>query len=147
MVAIKTQGGFLLSRIRSLSGRCFERMLKSNSMDAFNGPQGRILYVLWEKGEMPITEIAHLTGLAKTTLTSMLARMEVQGLLLRIPNPQNRRQIIICLTDRARAYRQSYEQVSDQANELFYKGFTEPEIRAFERTLMRIIENLEDDEP
>ena len=116
-------------------------------MDAFNGPQGRILYVLWEKGEMPITEIAHLTGLAKTTLTSMLGRMEEQGLIRRTPNEHNRRQTIVRLTDRAREYRQSYEQVSDQANEVFYKGFTEPEIRAFERTLMRIIDNLEGDEP
>ena len=133
----------MLSRIRSLSGRSFERMLRANGMDAFNGPQGRILYVLWERGEMPISDIAHLTGLAKTTLTSMLSRMEEQGLIRRIPNEHNRRQIIVRLTDRAREYRDSYEHVSDQANELFYKGFTEPEIRAFERTLMRIIDNLE----
>lgn len=146
MIPIKTQGGFLLTRIRNLSGRIFERMLKQSGIEAFNGPQGRILYVLWERGEMTITEIGRLTGLAKTTLTSMLDRMEAQHLLTRTPDPHNRRQIIIRLTDVARGYREEYDSVSEQANEVFYKGFSVDEIRAFERTLLRIIENLEEAE-
>jgi hypothetical protein len=45
---MKTSGGFLISQIHQLKGRVFEKMLKDIGLEAFNGAQGRILYVLWE---------------------------------------------------------------------------------------------------
>ena len=44
-----TQGGFLITRIKQVGGRVFERILAEKKIDAFNGAQGRILYVLWQK--------------------------------------------------------------------------------------------------
>ena len=140
---MKTYGGFLISQIKQLQGRTFEKMLKESNVDAFNGAQGRILYVLWEHERLTISEIGRLTSLAKTTLTSMLDRMEESGLVERIPDKQNRRQIIISITKKARNYRKAYDQVSDKMNELFYQGFTEEEISEFEEKLKRIINNLE----
>ncbi|MGF7141692.1 DNA-binding MarR family transcriptional regulator [Anaerotaenia torta] len=140
---MKTSGGFLLSQIHQLNGRAFEKLLKESQVDAFNGPQGRILYVLWEKDKLPITEIGRLTSLAKTTLTSMLDRMEESGLVERIPDKENRRRIFIRITEKAKAYREQYDAVSQQMNHLFYKGFAEEEIEAFEALLRRIKDNLE----
>ena len=113
-------------------------------MDAFNGAQGRILYVLWEHERLTITEISRLTSLAKTTLTSMLDRMEAAGLVLRVPDPTNRRQIFVELTEAARGYRAAYDRVSDESNEVFYRGFDEAEVMALEAQLRRIIKNLEE---
>ncbi|MCL2560645.1 MAG: MarR family transcriptional regulator [Turicibacter sp.] len=140
---MKKQGGFLMSQIRHLSGRTWEKMLKDSGVDMFNGAQGRILYVLWEHGQLTITEIGKLTSLAKTTLTSMLDRMEAAGLIERVPDKNNRRQIFIVITDKAKAYREKYDQLSEQMNDVFYAGFAEAEIRDFEDKLRRIIENLE----
>lgn len=140
---IKTYGGFLISQIRQLQGRVFEKMLKDSGIDAFNGAQGRILYVLWEHEKLTISEIGRLTSLAKTTLTSMLDRMENIGLIIRIPDNQNRRQIYISITEKAKEYRQAYDLVSKQMDELFYKGFEEKEIEDFENKLRKIIKNLE----
>ena len=39
MVATKTYGGFLMSRIRHLSGRVGEKLLKESGVDLFNGVQ------------------------------------------------------------------------------------------------------------
>ena len=119
-------------------------MLKESGVDAFNGAQGRILYVLWENGTLTITEIGRLTSLAKTTLTSMLDRMEESGLVERTPDKRNRRQTLISITDKAREYRELYDRVSERMNELFYQGLSEPEIAELERMLNRIIANLED---
>lgn len=140
---LKTYGGFLISQVRQLSGRTFEKMLRDSGVDAFNGPQGRILYVLWEHDRLTITEIGRLTGLAKTTLTSMLDRMEQAGLVTRVPDPGNRRQILISITELAKGYRAQYDQVSERMNRQFYQGFTGQEIEAFEHMLGRIIDNLE----
>ncbi|NLL38427.1 MAG: MarR family transcriptional regulator [Clostridiaceae bacterium] len=139
----KTYGGFLLSRVRHLSGRVFEKLLKESGVDIFNGAQGRILYVLWEHGQLTITEISRLTSLAKTTLTSMLDRMETGGLIERIPDKRNRRQILVSVTEKAKGYREKYDLISDKMNEIFYDGFTDDEIISFENHLRRIIKNLE----
>ena len=143
---MKTDGGFLMSQIRHLSGRIWEKLLRESGVDAFNGAQGRILYVLWEHGDLTITEIGKLTSLAKTTLTSMLDRMESGGLISRVPNKKNRRQIFIILTDKAREYREKYDWLSDQMNEAYYCGFSETEVTELEDKLRRIVENLEAEE-
>ena len=140
---MKTRGGFLVSQIKQLQGRVFEKMLRQSGVDAFNGAQGRILYVLWEHESLTISEIGRLTSLAKTTLTGMLDRMEESGFVRRTPDPRNRRQVIVSITEKARDYRQAYDLVSDRMNTLFYQGFTETEVAEFEDRLRRIIHNLE----
>ena len=112
-------------------------------MEAFNGAQGRILYVLWERDKMTISEISRLTSLAKTTLTSMLDRMERAGLVTREPDTLNRRQVFIRITEKARLYRTDYEAVSSRMNALFYEGFSPDEIGSLEALLERLIANLD----
>lgn len=131
-----------MSQIRQVSARVFERMLKDAGLDAFNGPQGRILYVLWESGTLTISEIARRTSLAKTTLTSMLDRMEASGLVRRTPDPNNRRQTHVTITERAREYRQAYDGVSEAMSECYYEGFSEAEVRHFENMLQKVLTNL-----
>lgn len=138
-----TKGGFLISRIKQLGGRLFDRMLAEADIDAFNGAQGRILYVLWQQDGVTISHISSQTSLANTTLTSMLDRMEQSGLITRSPAPGDRRALLICLTDRARALRQDYDRISQQMNERYYSGFSEEEIRQFEQYLQRVLDNLE----
>lgn len=93
------------------------------------------MYVLWEQGELSITDIARLTSLANTTLTGMLDRMEAQGLVVRIPDQRNRRRILIQLTPKARRLQDAYDEVSEKNNAIFYAGFTQSEIQQFEAML------------
>lgn len=142
----ETNGGFLISQIKQVSGRIFEKLLVRAGVDAFNGPQGRILYVLWQGDNVPIAELSKKTGLAKTTLTSMLDRMEHSGLLRRGYDTADRRQIRISLTEQARELQDAYEAVSRSMSEIYYEGFTDGEILAFEDALRRILKNLNDKE-
>ena len=135
-----------MSQIRHLSGRIWEKLLKDSGVDIFNGPQGRILYVLWEHGDLTITEIGKLTSLANTTLTSMLDRMEAGGLIERVPDKVNRRQIFIKVTKKTMEYREKYDMLSDRMSEAYYRGFSEKEIKDFEKKLRKIITNLETEE-
>ena len=135
-----------MSQIRHLSGRIWERLLKESGVDIFNGAQGRILYVLWEHGDLTITEIGKFTSLAKTTLTSMLDRMEANDLIKRVPDKKNRRQIFIVVTDKTKEYREKYDWLSNKMNEAFYQGFSDSEINEFEDKLKKIVKNLETEE-
>lgn len=138
----ETQGGFLISQIKQVSGRIFEKLLVSAGVEAFNGAQGRILYVLWQEDGIPIVELARKTGLAKTTLTSMLDRMESTNLIVRVFDKSDRRQIRISLTEKAHELSGEYDKVSREMNEIYYAGFSDEEIKAFENGLRRILQNL-----
>ena len=114
---MERRGGFLISKINQLGGRKFERILQEQGIDAFNGAQGRILYVLWQRDGMRATEIAKESGLAKTTLTSMLSRMREQGLVSFSENEGDGRSFLV---------------------------FSAQEVELFEGFLVRILTNLEE---
>lgn len=138
----KTNGGFLISQIKQIQGRIFEKLLNEAGMFELNGAQGRILYVLWQENNLPIVELSKRTGLAKTTLTSMLDRMENQGHILRNYDTKDRRQIRITLTEKAIALNNAYINVSSQMNEIFYENFSDEDIISFEKSLNKILKNL-----
>ena len=141
---MERQGGFLITRIKQVGGRIFERILAQKNIDAFNGAQGRILYVLWHEDGTPISELSRETGLAMTTLTGMLDRMETSGLVRRDRGDTDRRKILIFLTERAKALKDDYDEVTKEIGNIYYKGFTEEEIRQFEAYLRRILANVEE---
>jgi len=143
---MKAEGGYLISQIKQVSGRIFEKMLINAGIDEFNGAQGRILYVLWQNDNIPIVELSRKTGLAKTTLTSMLDRMESSNLISRVYDSRDRRQIKIILTEYAKSLSDRYEDVSEQMVCVYYDGFTEEEITFFEDTLKRVLNNLQQKE-
>lgn len=142
----KTDGGILITKIKQLQGRIFEKLLTAHGISEFNGAQGRILFVLWETDGIPISELARRTGLAKTTLTSMLDRMEQKELITRVYSPADRRTVKIRLTKKASKLQEHYEQVSDEMNQIFYRGFCDEEIFALEAGLRKVLANLTEKE-
>ena len=138
----RTNGGFLVGKIKQIQGRVFEKLLTDHGISEFNGAQGRILFVLWDQDGISIRELSDRTGLAKTTLTSMLDRLEHSGHILRAADPKDRRSMRIHLTERARGLREQYDAVSMEMNDLFYRGFSDEEILTFEHNLRRILDNL-----
>ena len=132
---------------KNLQDRVFEKILTAQGIEAFNGAQGRILYVLWQEDGVPIKTIAERCGLAITSLTTMLERMEKSGLIIRQQDSGDKRKTLIFLTDKAKALKEDYDAVSDRMSTIFYQGFTEEEIRNFEEHLERIRLNLEGWQP
>lgn len=140
---METKGGFYISQIKQLQDRIFGRLLAEAGLE-INGSQGRILFVLWKEEGLTMSEIGKRTSLANNTLTSIIDRMASREMLIRRPDASNRRQIRIYLTDSARHMKKKYEEVSQEMNQLFYRGFGEEEVGKFESILNRVLENLKD---
>lgn len=120
---MKTNGGFLVTKIKQLGDRIFEKILSEKNIDAFNGAQGRILYVLWQKDGISIRSLSTKCGLAITSLTTMLERMENQGLISRVQSETDKRKTLLFLTEKAHALKGEYDSVSDEMGSIYYKGF------------------------
>ena len=134
--------GIQITLIKQHLGRLLDKMLTEQGIHEFNGPQGRILYVLWNHDFISIQELAKGTGLANTTLTSMLDRMEQKQLIRRTPDSNDRRKYLIALTPKARSLEKKYRTVTDQMTELTYQGFTVNEITQLEEYLERVLDNV-----
>lgn len=141
---MNNNGGYLINQIQKISSRKFNELLKEKNIDEFNGSQGVILYSLWNNKELTIKEIGKITGLAKTSLTSMLDRMEEKGLIRRKDNSEDKRSIKIMLTDKAKELEKDYNDISNKMSNIFYKTFSDKEINEIENYLERIISNLEE---
>lgn len=137
------QGGFLIAKIHQLTGRIFNRLLRDHGITELNTAQGRIMFVLWRNDGLPISDLAEKTGLGKSTLTSMLDRLESRGFLRRVPCKEDRRSIRIFRTEKDRSLEEDHVRVSRHMTRLFYDGFSEEEIDRLEKNLERILENLE----
>jgi DNA-binding MarR family transcriptional regulator len=138
---LETKGGFYISQIKQLQDRIFERLLLENGIE-INGGQGRILFVLWKKDNLTISEISEKISLAKNTVSVVINGMVNKGIVERNINPQNRRQSLVSLTEYAKSLQEKYEMVSQQMNLLFYEGFSKDEQEQFENYLARILETL-----
>jgi MarR family transcriptional regulator, organic hydroperoxide resistance regulator len=136
------QGGFLISKINQAGGRLFARMLKARGVE-IHPAHGRILFVLWQLGPMPIHDLARRVALGKSTLTNALDRLEASGDVKRVRSAEDRRSITVELTEQFAATKALYEDVSREMTELFYRGLDDGEIDRFERTLERILANLQ----
>ena len=140
---MNTHGGFLITKIKQLGDRTFEKVLSKRNINAFNGPQGRILYVLWQEDGIPIKTLSENCGLAITSLTTMLERMDKQGLITRIQDPKDKRKTLLFLTQEAKLLKQDYDGVSDEMEQIYYRDFSREEIIEFEKYLDRVLKNLE----
>ena len=137
----QSQGGFLMAKIRQVGGRITERMLKDCGIE-INSAQGRIMFALWQGDGISINELAQKTQLKKSTLTSMLDRLERMGYVKRQRCKVDRRKILIKRTKKDKNLENRYVELSGEITKLFYQGFSESEMDRFERDLARILDNL-----
>ena len=140
---MKSNSGFYISRIKQVNTRLLNKFLAQKNITAFNGEQGRILHVLWENDGISNRELSKESGLAMSSLTTMLERMEEKKLLERSVDENDKRKILIFLTDYAKSLKSEYDEISDKMTEISFEGISDEERLAFEATLEKVLYNFE----
>lgn len=134
--------------IRLLNGRIFQKLLRQDPDSLYRSEQGKILAVLWNSktGCATATDIALATGLANNTLTTMIKKLEEQNLVIISPCGIDKRKKYVKLTEQGLSQKEVGRRVSQKLDAIFYKGFTEEEVRQFEVFQERILANLKEKE-
>lgn len=138
----KIDGGYLIGRIKLLSGRILNRLLTEEGFDYLSGEQGKILYSLWKRDGINCTAISEDTGLAINTLTNMLDLMQKRGLIYRVCCDKDKRKKLVFLTNEARSLETNILLLNKKMSDIFYKDFSDDEIAKFEKNLHKIANNL-----
>ncbi len=138
------EGGFLITKVRQLSQRIFDKLLKEHKIDEISAAQGRVMFPLWRQDNVSFQDLKKETMLSKATLSYMLDNLEEAGHIKRIRSEDDKRTIFIKLTKRNKELQDKYLQVSNEMKDLYYKGFSEKEIDEFESYLRLLLDNLTD---
>ena len=76
-------------------------------------PQYLVMLVLWERDELTVSEIGERLFLDSATLTPLLKRLEVSGLLTRTRSASDERQVVIALSRSGKALKTRAAQVPE----------------------------------
>ena len=103
----KVNLGIYISKIKQTHDRILNYILSKREITVFNGERGKILHILWKKDNITCKELSEKTGLAINTLTPMLDRIEKAGLIERAAHPDDRRKVLIRLTEYAQGFKKN----------------------------------------
>ncbi|WP_414165973.1 MarR family winged helix-turn-helix transcriptional regulator [Superficieibacter sp. BNK-5] len=76
-------------------------------------PQYLVMLVLWERDDITVSEIGEKLFLDSATLTPLLKRLEVAGLLQRQRSHQDERQVRVTLSENGRQLEQEAQNIPD----------------------------------
>ncbi|MFE2751234.1 MarR family winged helix-turn-helix transcriptional regulator [Actinosynnema sp. NPDC059335] len=103
--------------------------------------RGQIVLTALASEEFRRTQLAlgHALGLDKTTLTAELDRLERAGLIVRKPDPTDRRVRVPVITEQGRAVQCAVEELHAQVEREFTADLTPDEARGLHELLQRLI--------
>lgn len=97
-----------LMRMQWLLNRYFHRNLRDRGVP-YSG-QGRVLKVLKMKPEIPQKELSEILGMRPQSIGELLSKLEKKGFITRTPSPNDKRVIIVHLTEKGGRRRGEREQ-------------------------------------
>lgn len=100
------------------------------------------LRVLWEGDGLPQNEISHRLGIEKASSTGALDALETDGLIRRVRDKADRRRLLVFLSPKGEALRDTILPFAHQVAEIAGQGVPEDEMAIFLRTIDRMIVNL-----
>ena len=74
-------------------------------------PQYLVLMVLWENDTLPVNDIAKKLILNTNTITPLLKRMELQGLITRERSGKDERKVLVQLTEKGKGLQEKASQI------------------------------------
>lgn len=66
-------------------------------------PQFQTLRLLWEHDGQPFKDLADANGCTRPTMTGIVDTLEKNGLVTRQPNPDDRRSLLVTLTEKGKS--------------------------------------------
>ena len=105
--------------------------------------QYSLLACLWQEDQQTPSQLAQELCLDTSTVTGLLARLESKELLVRTFCQEDRRRIIVCLTEAGRALQSPIEALIERANAQVTAGLSPQEVETLKRHLRQIAEQAE----
>ncbi|KAA1291393.1 MarR family transcriptional regulator [Leptospira interrogans serovar Geyaweera] len=132
---------YLISRIRDEFHKHLNQELKEKNLSPLTTYHADILFALVKKNKAQMQDIAKMINRDKSTLTALVDKLEVLGLVARTKDSEDQRIIHLELTPKADSVRPVLLGISRSLLGNLYRGFTENEKKELVRLLMKLYQN------
>ena len=127
--------GFLLAKAHQRGYALFKERLNPFGLTP---QQYCLLAFLWKQDALTQAELSDKTGVDRTTMGGLIDRLAKDGLVARLPHPDDRRAYRICLTERGKSLEDELCPLARQVRERFLARLTPDE----QETLRGLLEKL-----
>ncbi|MES1200379.1 MAG: MarR family winged helix-turn-helix transcriptional regulator [Pseudomonadota bacterium] len=110
----------------------------------FASAQLPVLTALKDGARLSQTELARWAKVEQPTMAQLLARMEREGIIRRVPDPNDGRSSLVMLTAKARAKLPAGRAVLEAGNREAMRGLTNGEVATLINLLQRVLANTEE---
>lgn len=134
--------GYLVNYMARLFAQALFRRIGPHGVTRGQFP---VLLMLWETEGATQTQLAERLAVEQPTMANTLKRMERDGLIVRVPDPGDRRQARVHLTPRGRELEEVLTASARDTNAAALMGLGPEERQQFLALARRVVENLERD--
>jgi MarR family transcriptional regulator for hemolysin len=140
--------GYILHKVSMLAKNNFSNKL--NSIGITTGQFALLKDVYYyqkntvDVGGLSPACIAARLECDRPTISGVIDRLESQGWVERFENPNDKRSVLIKVTDKAKDKLEELEKMHSENHNTIVNGFTAEEINTFRNYLLRVVDNLKE---
>ncbi len=135
MFDIENSIGFLLAKVHQRGFALFKEPLDTYGMTP---RQFSLLAFLWQEDGLSQADLSAKSQIDRSTLGGLIDRLEKDGLVARLPDPDDRRAYRICLTARGKSLEKELCEIARSVQEKFIAVITHEE----RDTLLQLLKKL-----
>lgn len=128
------------SRLREMGNAYIQAELRSAGLTGLAPSHGDILACLLVQDACPMGELARQVRRSKSTVTTLVEKLEQAGYVERVPDGQDSRSIRVCLTTRGKELRPVFDRVSAGLEQLLAERLAPQELDMLDKLLVRCLD-------
>lgn len=97
-----------------------------------------VLTALWEENNIKFKTLSQRLSMDGPTLTGILDRLEQSGFLERRDDPEDRRSLLVCLSDKAEKHAEEFRRLAQTLDNEFKAKFGSDDFKTLSKLLDRI---------
>ncbi len=106
---------------------------------------GDILVSLFFNGEMTKTEISNKIHRDRSTVTTLIKKLENLGYVSTKVNAKDSRSFIVLLTEKGKNIKDEFFEISDKLYRIAFKGMTDDEVKTFQILIDKMYQNFKEE--
>ena len=129
-------------KVRHLERVLAREVLNETECCGVSLPQRHVLLEVWRGKEISLVDLSAILGLDTSTLSRTVNSLVNLGLVSRVPNPKDRRYVLISLTEQGRAACDLIERSSDNFYRRVFKSFPKDREEQIIESLVILVDEL-----
>ncbi|MDZ8117977.1 MarR family winged helix-turn-helix transcriptional regulator [Pontiella agarivorans] len=132
-----------IGRIREHAALFIEQELKKEAIHGILPAHGIVLFFLFQQNHpVAMKEIVEKAGRVKSTVTGMVNTLEHHGYVEKFQSPEDGRVMLVQLTEKGRAIRPAFENISARMLEKLYGDMPQTDREKLIELLSQVLGNL-----